>query len=285
MLNLSEWEKWAERPSTVNRNELFAPHLWEDGKIDFLAIPKGKNVEYWMTREPKRIYYSKIAQKLLDTDLEQHIELYKTLARKAIEKSIFSTTQNNTELAQHYRAFFQAQRQFAFFYDLPWAVEEFLDPILRQKLITQFGEQKGTELYAKLTLQTELIAFQEMQIELQKLANNYSKEDIKKLVKKWAWMGEYSLQENLFDEEYFKKQLELLKHGAQNAEVKKKIEQNKQAFQEALTHLDEKTSKLAKLINTYITLRTHRVDVLKQALANMRTFYKELANRIGKEFT
>ncbi len=284
-MNLSNWEKWAERPSTVNRNELFAPHLWEDGGIDFLAIPRGKNVEYWMTREPKRRYYKKIALKLLDAGLEQHLDMYKTLAKKTIEKSIFNTAQNNAKLAEHYKEFFQAQRKFAFFYDSPWAVEEFLDPVLRQKLITQFGKQRGMELYAKLTLQTELIAFQEMQIELQKLANNYGEEDVEKLVKKWAWMAEYSLQEKLYDGEYFKKQLEILKHSEQGADIKEKIGQNSQVFQEALALLDEETAKLAKLINTYITLRTHRIDVLKQALANMRPFYEELAKRIGKRFT
>ncbi len=281
MLDLSQWEKWAERPSTVQRDDIIARQTWADGKTPFLSIPKGNNVEYWMPIKEKHFFYTNITNSLLKTTAEKHLKKYNALAEQIIKSSEINPTLPNNELAERYLKFCKINDEFAFFYHSPWAVEKYLDAILKEKLQHELGEEKGNTAYYAITLPTELITFQKMQIELRKMKNP-TKEELKQVVKKYAWMAEYSLKEELYNEDYFGKQIKLI---AQNEEdLIARIEKNKKEFEKTINELTAETKKLAKMINLYITLRTHRIDALKKAMTNLRPFLKHLSKLMNLQY-
>ncbi len=254
-----------------------ARETWKKGRTYFLAIPVGKNVQYYMFRKDMQRFYNEIADELLKTHLASHMQRYKQAEKKLIETSEIDL---NKDLAEQYKAFCNANDEMSFFYLSPWVVESHLDNLLKQKLVMEFGEEKAKRLYTAITLPRELIAFQEMQIEIKKLCRKYTQKDVEHLVKKWAWQGEYSLQEPPYDEKYFKEQLELAK-GRENDAIEK-ISENWEKIKEVLQQLGGETKAIAEMVNEYITLRTHRVDALKKALYNTRTFFKHLAKLMAE---
>ncbi|MFH0713725.1 MAG: PEP-utilizing enzyme, partial [Candidatus Micrarchaeota archaeon] len=114
--------------------------------------------------------------------------------------------------------------------------------------------------------------------------DKYTRSDLTRLVEKWSWQGEYSLQEDLFDKVYFEEQI---KQSANiDDKIVDKIKENKKAFEETLKTLDANTQKLAQIVNKYVVLRTHRIDIVKKFLVNMRQFYIHLTKLLqGKGFT
>ncbi|MFH0713140.1 MAG: hypothetical protein V1722_01270, partial [Candidatus Micrarchaeota archaeon] len=162
MLDLSKWEKWVERPSCFQRDDIIAPYTWDKWKTGFLAIRKGKNEELWMESEPKAALYKGLAKQLLETTLKEHLAFYQRTSAAVLKKSKINTKLNNKQLAAAYREFCKANDEYAAFYLLPFVVDSIIDEMLHEKLKEQFSAD-AEKVYRKLTSQTELVEFQEMQ--------------------------------------------------------------------------------------------------------------------------
>ncbi|MFA6514473.1 MAG: PEP-utilizing enzyme [Patescibacteria group bacterium] len=278
--NKDAYEVMASRPFTVQRVGIVGTFCRHTLGISSLCVPlpDGKDSIYIEKNAHKK--YKSFINKLLQGDnFKKHLANYKTLGKKLLESSRKAkhVKLDRKSLLTCYKSWDKNLTAFSVYFISPYIIEDDLYHRFASKV-------KNVDLIAGISGPTQLFGYQKFQLELLAMGEkiNYDK-----LVKKYAWLNEYSLKEKLMDKsDVNKRKKEITKRDLKKAilSYRSTISENKHHYQEAIKKLDGKDKLMAEIIHEYVNIRTDRIEIYNQGLTAMRSFFKRLALLVQKEF-
>lgn len=289
----------ASRPQCVQRDEAVYVFLkrWEYLAVGVVSIPlEGVNRALYLDQVSIDQVYKDVLEKLSTEDgLNNHLMEYEKLMieyQKGIE--LFRAIDSQKEhLSDALNLFIELCIKLSDYVWAPFAIEKTLDPLLKKRLESEFGDQFET-IREAIVSPTRFHEYQKMRLAIceRVISGQDIKQAARELTEKFDWYGEYSYVEKLYDEEYFYSELEKLTPTSASDEKKKfhdDLQVNSKHFNDALAKIsDPITRQYAQVINHYVFLRTDRVDSFKKLQTPFRKVFgmiaENLARDIGEEW-
>jgi phosphohistidine swiveling domain-containing protein len=278
--NRNKYEVMASRPFTVQRVGIvgiFCRHILGISSL-YTPLPDGKD-SIWIEKAAHKKYKSFVDKLLRGDNFKKHFLAYTVLGNNLLDcgKRAKSIKTERKSLLDFYKYWDKTLTAFSVYFISPYIIEDDLYPRFVNKA-------KNIELITAISGPTQLFGYQKFQLELLAMEN---KVNYDKLIKKYAWLNEYSLKEKLLDKiDINKRKRELVKRDVVRAVHKYKatILENKHTYRKAIKHLAGKDKLMAEIIHEYVNIRTDRIEIYNQALAEMRAFFEKLALFIKKDF-
>jgi|GEM_PF-1512504 len=292
-MNFENLVHFATRLMTLQAYDFRGRFLYYGAGLESIAIqssPGQLSLYFDGTKASK--YYDTLIQTMV-VNPKKHFEEYTKLAANlqscsvAVTKSI---SLSNNQKAIAFRNWLDAFTQFIVPVLAPFAIEYGLDDKCRALLKEEFGDS-ASEYFEIISSPTKLNNFQLMRLEIAKLAQSKKvpKPALAKLVKKFAWYGEYSFVEPLYGEKYFVGEIDKLSLGEAENEVKQTyelIELNKKRFSKLLSKIkSSELRNIALVINEYTSLRTKRIEEFKKSQSQIRSLYSWIAKEINTKIS
>jgi phosphohistidine swiveling domain-containing protein len=287
-VNLHSMTFVASRQQTVQRDELVYLYFkkFEHHNFSLAIIPlDGRNRAMYVETEPlKKIYrqllHSIDSEEKFSLHLKDYFNLIQEYRRaESVFRNVTADKGDVLNSFLHYAYLTEKTGDFAW---MPYAIENTIDVELKEYLKHAFP-YRAQEFFEVISSPTRLHAYQQMRLDLCRavMENKTLPGDIRLLVEKYSWYGEYSYIEPLYDMEYFCRELELL--SVENAQIESprllnEIQHNKKRYGEVMEQIQDPHIRLcAKIINEYVFLRTDRTDTRKRIQMHFRNVYEKLA--------
>ncbi|MDD5031770.1 MAG: PEP-utilizing enzyme [Patescibacteria group bacterium] len=282
---------WAARPISLQGDEWRALLIYKSG-IRYLSVPlKGINRCLYLHKVDSEKNYKKILNSALK-NYRKHLENYKEgikIIRLAAKRLRLGLKLSNKRQADLFRQWLEALKNYHDPIIMPFAIEKFLDPEFRLRLIKKYGKDKAREYMDIVSAPTRLNDYQAMRLKMADLIikKRVNRQNLDKLAKKYYWYSEYSYTEPVLDQKYFKKEIAKMSRAEAIEERNKLLNEpikNLRAFLKLIKLLENPQLKLmARIMNDYTHIRTERIDEIKKAMAQVRPFYKKLASDLAKK--
>lgn len=284
----------ASRPQCVQRDEAAYMFLkrWEHLEVGVVSIPlEGVNRALYLDQASINQVYKDVLEKLsTENGLNNHIKEYDDLMgeyEEAIKlfRGIDSKKENSKDA---FNLFIELCIKLSDYVWAPFAIEKILDPLFKERLESEFGDQFEAVREAVVS-PTRFHEYQKMRLAICEcvISGQDTKQAAGELTEKFDWYGEYSYVEKLYDEEYFYSELEKLIPESAVAEKKKfhdDLEENNRHFNDALIKIsDPVTRHYAQVINHYVFLRTDRVDSFKKLQTPFRRIFEMIAENLARD--
>ncbi len=265
-----KFTKWVTRPSSVARNIAFMDYFIMNGGKRFIVFPIDKNRATYYLEE---VSYKNFLKKLLKKELKNwknHIKNYFKDIKKLINIAKVDKDKlkklSNKELWDYYQNYHKAMVDFGSYVYMPFALEEFLE----LKIYKIFPEK-----FDLITSPNKLNEFQTMLLMLfkgkpEEVARDYGRFNV------------YSLNEEPYSAEYFRKLKKTLKEKELKT-IKNQLRKNHLEFGKFIKSVkDENLKAKCILMHEYAFIRTDRVDAFKHALFCAISFFDRLVEIINK---
>lgn len=294
-IDLSNFVFLVSRPETIQRDEMFY-ELFESYRDlsmpRVIAIPlDGINRAMYIDKG----ILSKTIQYLADlvstrSGYEKHLADFVKLQEKyaQVGKEFLSLESDKAGLASAYQKFIAAVKGLSDFAWMPFTVERLLAPRLLTLLERDF-QVKAHEMHSVISSPIKLNAFQQMRVEIcdSVIKEVPLKKTVKKLVEKYFWYNEYSFVEELCDEKFFEKEINVLDKVLAQTEkdgMLSEIEKNEKLLKTVRAQIaDDGILLLADVVNEYTYLRAERIDLLKRLQAPTRHLFALIADHLKKD--
>jgi phosphohistidine swiveling domain-containing protein len=279
--NKDKYEVMASRPFTVQRAcivGIFCRNILGISSL-YTPLPDGKD-SIWIEKNAHQKYKSFVDNILQEKNFSKHLSAYKILGKNLIQcgQKAKRIKTDRTSLLNFYKMWDKTLNSFSVYFISPYIIED--------DLYHRFAaKSKNTELITDISGPTQLFKYQEFQLELVKMGKNINYD---KLIKKYAWLNEYSLKEKLMDKKDIDKKIkEISKPDVIKAikSYRSTISNNKRAYQKAIRLLKGKDKLMANIIHEYVNIRTDRIEVYNQALTGMRVFFDKLSDLVKYELS
>lgn len=290
------WIKLWNRPHTLQHN-LFSRFFWfRDNPYynlkNILTVYTGKNKsDFYAKKKEWNILMSRMAKevflKFFLTQVLKRFKIDRQRFRKAsldLSKKDILKKLSNKELLKRYLNLKKEYLRYAYFFWTPWAVNEKVVPWFCKELKKKFPRDFEA-IFEAVTAPTKNIQMEKQRLELLKYkAEGKLRKKLGMHLKKYQWLGVYSLLDKPLTKKYFLDQIIDVRDPKKTLLTEKnKLETKQGNFKEALEKVKKYPGLLmiAKLLNEYAWFRTERVDVWREILFLTQAFYRELEKRMG----
>jgi phosphoenolpyruvate synthase/pyruvate phosphate dikinase len=284
----------ASRPMVFQRDELLCSCYAQYIHIDRLSINiDGNNRSFYGNKKQIDVQYDKFFhQNLADkNNWISHKEEYQTLIAWLhtfqIEYEHLSK-KTNLELAKYFQNRNSRLLQNWPYVVCPFVIERKVDPFVRELLFMNYGEELGKEYFSIASSPTEYTRYQRMRMDICTMKVAWAPYDISSLIRKYYRYSEYVFTENLLDEDYFHNELSKLTAEEAQEELEDifhTLQTNKNNFQRMIKAIgNPEIIHRLDVINTYVFLRTDRVDLLKQGQVRIRNLYRIVAEKMQRAY-
>ncbi len=286
-----EYELVGSRPMIFQRDEMICMCFAKYMGLDWLSVSiDWNNRSMYSNSKQIDIQYEDFFQHIFvdkenwNEHKKNYSEFLSWLQQFHISYSLLSNY-SNQELADYFSKWNTWLLDFWPYVTAPFVVERRVDPFVRDLLVNTYGETLADTYFSIASSPTEYIQYQCMRIDIctMVIAGDI---DIQKLVDTYYRYSEYVFTEQLLDEQYFIDEINNLtvdqaKH--ERDEIVDTITENREKYNTMKWQIShEEVLHRLDIINTYVHLRTDRVDVLKQGQVWIRYFYQTLAERLGR---
>lgn len=291
-------EEFATRPMTLQRDELGGV-MWSNYNGRFVSIPlDSQSRALYIEHTDAEKCYQLLFKEMIDPERwQQHLDEYTTIVSKLahIRQALSgSSALSLSSTANIYSEWLATFKQLGKSLLAPFAVERYVDPYCRQLLKDKVGNDSDKD-FAIISSPSELNEYQKMRLELLDAVIGGTLEEpiFEKLAREYGWYNEYSFVEPLLDKAFFMEEAKKLSIGEAQIEKDKiisTIEENRSAFDSMIKRYEDPELKhIAKVLHTYIFLRTDRIDHMKKTQVAIRTILTRIANELtlksGSEWT
>jgi phosphoenolpyruvate synthase/pyruvate phosphate dikinase len=260
---------------------------------EVLYIPvkgvKGK-WEAWFVADEFESMMKQLGEKVLQKNwtLPDHLKKF-TQSTKTREQVVarlvkISKTATHRELLKGYLGLFPAYADFTLFIWMPWAITYFLEDWFVKRLKAR--QRDWQRIYEILAKPPRPIQMQQMieDVWRWKLKGG-GKPDLEKLVNKWRHLGVYSVSDKPWEARDLLQQASPFRDlASQLQKVEDEQRRAKQDIRKTIIMLrkhDALLGKVAEVINTYVWLRTERVDAYRKVRFLLQPFYRRLEKDFG----
>ena len=277
--NKDAYEIMASRPFTVQRVcivGIFCRNILGISSL-YTPLPDGKD-SIWIEKNAHKKYKNFVDKILQGNNFAKHLVVYKILGRSLIKcgQQARQISINRKSLLSFYKMWDKTLNAFGVYFIAPYIIED--------DLYHRFAAKpQNAELISSISGPTQLFKYQKFQLELSAVGKNINYD---KLIKKYAWLNEYSLKEELINKKDIDKKIkEISKSDVMRAinNYRSTISHNKKAYQKATKFLKGKDLLMARIIHEYVNIRTDRIEVYNQALTGMRAFFEKLVLMVKKD--
>lgn len=275
---LANYEVLASRPLSVQRVSVIKYFCLDHLGVSSLCLPLPDGKDSALFEKKAHLRYRDFVDWLMTgRNFYKHLDDYKKKKKQllALGNKATKIGSDQASLKLFFTDWHKTLRSFSIYFLSPFMVEDELYPLFMK-------EKQSASLIADISLPTKLFGYQKFQ---QKLIGKITKKDYPEIIKKYAWITEYSLKEKLLDEDDIKaKRAEFLKKEMKKAinSYSANLRHNKAVSRKIINSLKGRTRLMAEIISAYINIRTERIEVYQMALVGARSFFQKLAILISK---
>lgn len=279
---------WVSRPATMQRITFLvkAFYRWIGTKtIGFRG--QGNDYSYYFEKDKYAAAGRRLAKRLNSKQaIKKHFADYEKYSRQLLVIGLEAkrSKADRKELIKIFQKYEAAMRGFTYYLLSPFWMDEYIFPALAEKLKKVLSPKKYVAALEIIYSPTMLFGYQRYHIELAKAKSVL---DYEKLVKKYRWVKEYSFQEKLLDVKMaMSDRRELEREGLLLAALRAPafVKNNKRKLKKLLiTIKDKKIKEQAELVNTYINLKTERIETYKRFQTNFRNFFYNILELMKKD--
>ena len=278
----SQYELWVARPSTIQRDEVAAVIINKIVGSSILAIslPEG-NTDYFAAKSKFNNFYNSYAKKLAGSkNIAKHFKQYQTSVDELlmVSRSALRVAPNRKDLLNIFQNWIKTLEGYSLYLLTPYLIESKFEPLLKDKLAKKYKNQYE-DILKIIASPTMVFEYQKYQLDLVRAKNP---KDLQSIVAKYRWVTEYSYKEKLLDIQMAKDELKKIhseKAMPEILKVNQNIKNNLKLYKNLISSLsrDPELKSLVELVHNYVNIRTLRIEVFKEAQANLRVLYQQLA--------
>jgi phosphohistidine swiveling domain-containing protein len=263
-----------------------------------ILIPTGEDfgADVWFEKESWEKYCRKVLIKLKsDGWMPQFIEKYEKGKNEFLEASNFVFENGKKleveELFPEYKKYINTLRSsWSEIFIQPWAIDNFFVPEIEKILLGQVGKEKFEEFWEIANLPTDYIATQRAQLRvLSDFIDGRLEENIDEIVREYCWMAVYNFCDKPLGSDYFfdiVTDLSVAQAKEKRSEIIEYVENSKKKFEKMLSEIeDRKLRELLQIINFYVVFRTERIEIVKEGLFKMKSFFDRLVEYAKREIS
>jgi|GEM_PF-319294 len=284
----SDLSFYATRPSIVQRDEL-ASAIFVTSKGRTVSIPYKEGTRSLYVEAKRYEDFIKYLVKSVDSEKKwkDHLNGYDYTSKRLLEVSneikAIPVSQRDA-CVRLVKEWWKRYGEYTPYVFMPFALEKYIEPECKELLSMKYGK-KSDEMFSIIGSPTQLNDYNFMRLDIFDAFKNHDKSALKGLVEKYQWYSEYSYVEPLLDEKYFEDEIKKLTQESISNE-KKQIDTikitNKKSWDDLRKKLKDKRLRLlADIINSYVLIRTQRMDILKKSQFCLRMFFSHLAEEIS----
>jgi phosphohistidine swiveling domain-containing protein len=279
--NRDNYEIMGSRPMSVQRSGVVGNFCRDILGVSSLVIPlpDGKDTIFIEKKAHKK-YKTFVDKLLVGHNFSQHIIDYNKLGKKLLflGRQAGKARSEKKNLLAFYSAWQRTLRAFSVYFISPFIIEDELYPRFARN-------KKNISLIAPISAPSILFGYQNFQLEL---LGNKKPINYHKLIKKYAWLKEYSLKEKLLTKRDIDDQKkEIMEKGLSLVikNYKVSLKKNQHDYRQAIKLLKGKNKLMAEIIHEYVNIRTERIEIYQQALVGLRDFLKKFVAVVKKDFS
>lgn len=277
------------RPATVQRDEIVRSTANAVEPVDVVSVPhEGRNRTYYLEQEGAKRLLGKCVSRVATADaFETHLKSYESVASmsRRIRDTISRDPKNYVQILRMYDDFLDALAWFLF---VGVAVDRILYPKLEKRIVESFGDDAWSILES-ISSQRQLTDYQKFRIAICELVIAKSDgENIasrtQQLTEKFKHINEYSFVEILNNEEDIEGMIAELTLESARSELEQihaAILSDEDWDKTCDSLADKDLIHEASVVNTYMWLRTDRIDRLTYAQVGMRDVFRSIASDIA----
>lgn len=279
---------FASRPASIQRICPLARtvlHHFGSNAINFQE--QGDDIGYYLEKSK----YRKMSLDLLKRFQSRHF-IAKHLADYRIFGRIFlgigrrakQVAPHKKDLLRLFLDYEQAFNDISFFFFSTFSVDDYVFPALARELKKKIPAARYAAALETISSPTIVFGYQKYQIALLKAKTSA---DYDNLVQKYRWIKEYSFQEKLLDKKMaLSDRRQLVKANLAEEILKTPLYCRRQQAKLATLLKSIKDPNLRariKLVNSYINIKTERIEIYKMLQADFRDFFRKLLGLIKED--
>ncbi len=279
----------ASRPLSTQRTDTVAQSF-----IDCLGttvvnfLEKGNDVVFYIERSKFKKFSLDLGKKFQSNKfISKHLKEYSQGARQLLSASegAKQVKANKKDLLVVYQKYNQVLKQFALFFLTPFSIDDYIFPSLKAQIDKLFVPAEAQKILDIISSPTVVFGYQQYQIDVLSMGNKINH---KRLLDKYRWIREYSYQEELLTKEMIDQDIKKFKQSGLDKDIfviEDKCQKNKKQLASLLRKLTDQNLKIKiKLVNSYINIKTERIETYKMAQTNMRTWFEKFALVLKQDY-
>ncbi len=278
--------KLVTRPSSLQRDYFFREFFMKNG-IDNYTFPAGDGkFDYFLNSDAVNCFTKRSYKRFLKRkNWETHKKAFYPICLELLD--VAKNLKNSLDV-KSYQKYFTTLNKLANYFLLPFAMDYF-NIALENLIIMNYGKDFWQKNKKIIILQTKLTQSNKVKIAILKsVVNGSLKKDIVFFIKKYAWLGIYAPDDDLkIDQKYFleyAKNYTIKEAKNETESIVAKIKTNRIKFYGLKKKIKEpEIILLIDIINTYIWLRTVRLEMWRKSMVYTRKFYLFVLRKVREQ--